>query len=192
MFDAVIVAGGAARRMSGTDKAALLVGGASLLDRVLAATADAAQTVVVGPARPTSRAVIWGREQPPGSGPVAAVAAGLPLTGADVVLLLAADLPWIGPAVPALVAPLADEPSLQCAVLVTDGRRNYLASAWRRTALTTALATVPDVRGAAMRSLYAHVDVVEVLDDADAGSDCDTWADIERARLRARRTEETP
>jgi molybdopterin-guanine dinucleotide biosynthesis protein A len=75
----IVLAGGAARRLGGADKPALTVAGRSLLDGVLdrAAGLDPAGIVVVGPHRPTSAAVRWAREQPPGGGPLAALAAGL-------------------------------------------------------------------------------------------------------------------
>ncbi|WP_344329901.1 molybdenum cofactor guanylyltransferase, partial [Kitasatospora putterlickiae] len=72
-YDAIVPAGGAARRLGGADKPGLTIGGTTLLDRVLAACADARTTVVVGPARPTARPGIrWTRERPPGGGPVVA------------------------------------------------------------------------------------------------------------------------
>ncbi|MGO4426310.1 NTP transferase domain-containing protein, partial [Streptomyces sp. MCAF7] len=52
-YDAVILAGGAARRLGGADKPALRVGARPLLDRVLDACRGAERTVVVGPRRPT-------------------------------------------------------------------------------------------------------------------------------------------
>ncbi|NED13442.1 NTP transferase domain-containing protein, partial [Streptomyces sp. SID9124] len=55
-YDAIVLAGGAAKRLGGADKPALRVGGRALLDRVLAACADARATVVVGDRRPTVRA----------------------------------------------------------------------------------------------------------------------------------------
>ncbi|MEU6735450.1 DUF6457 domain-containing protein [Streptomyces physcomitrii] len=76
-FDAVVLAGGGARRLGGADKPGLRVGGRRLLDRVLTACAAAERTVVVAAPRPTVRPVRWTREEPPGSGPVAALAAGL-------------------------------------------------------------------------------------------------------------------
>ncbi|MEE4545309.1 NTP transferase domain-containing protein [Streptomyces sp. V4-01] len=76
-YDAVVLAGGAARRLGGADKPALPVGGRMLLDRVLAACPGARATVVVGPRRPTSRPVRWTREDPAGGGPLPALAAGL-------------------------------------------------------------------------------------------------------------------
>jgi molybdopterin-guanine dinucleotide biosynthesis protein A len=94
-YDAIVLAGGAARRLGGADKPALSVGGRPLLDRVLAACPDAAVTVVVGPGRPTRRAVVPALEDPPGGGPLAALDAGLRHTTAPTVLVLSADLPFL-------------------------------------------------------------------------------------------------
>ncbi|PRH79320.1 molybdenum cofactor guanylyltransferase [Streptomyces solincola] len=106
-FDAVVLAGGAARRLGGADKPAVTVGGRALLDRVLDACRGAGRTVVVGGRRPTGRPVHWAREQPPGGGPVAALAAGLRLVEADTVVVLGGDLPFLGDStVPALLAAL--------------------------------------------------------------------------------------
>ncbi|MGW4051032.1 DUF6457 domain-containing protein [Streptomyces sp. NPDC004779] len=105
-YDAVVLAGGAARRLGGVDKPGLRVGGRALLDRVLAACAGARLTVVVGDPRPTVRPVRWTRERPAGTGPVAALAAGaaaLGTTGAA-----ATDLHAPGEAVPG--APVAGAP----------------------------------------------------------------------------------
>ncbi len=105
-FDAVVLAGGRARRL-GTSKPQLVVDGARLLDHVLAATRDARATVVVGPADLASDAYVLTREDPPFGGPVAGTAAGLtalPDGAAPWVLLLACDVPRAAEAVPLLVA----------------------------------------------------------------------------------------
>lgn len=94
-YDAIVLAGGAARRLGGADKPALHVGGRALLDRVLDACTDASTTVVVGGRRPTARPVRWTLEDPPGAGPVAALDAGLRATSAELVLVLSADLPFL-------------------------------------------------------------------------------------------------
>ncbi len=94
-YDAVVLAGGAARRLGGEDKPGVRVGGRTLLDRVLAACADAGRTVVVAEPRATARPVEWAREDPPGGGPVAALDAGLRRTAAPYVLVLSADLPFL-------------------------------------------------------------------------------------------------
>ncbi|MEU8647145.1 NTP transferase domain-containing protein [Streptomyces sp. NPDC048674] len=94
-YDAVVLAGGSARRLGGADKPGVRVGGRALLDRVLAACADAAVTVVVAEPRATARPVRWAREDPPGGGPVAALDAGLRHTTAPYVVVLSADLPFL-------------------------------------------------------------------------------------------------
>ena len=93
MIGGIVLAGGAGRRMGGVDKAALVVGGMTLLDRVLAAALPLCDDlVVIGPARPA--AVRYVTEDVPGGGPVPAVAAGLAglAAGCAVVVVLAVDL----------------------------------------------------------------------------------------------------
>jgi molybdopterin-guanine dinucleotide biosynthesis protein A len=188
-FDAVVLAGGAARRLGGADKPGLDVGGTPLLDRVLAACAQAATTVVVGPERPTARPVRWAREQPPGGGPVAAVAAGLGPVTAEFVLLLAADLPFFGtPSAARLLRTLAESPGTAAAMLVdADGRDQPLAAAYRTGALRGALARLPaDPSGLPLRRLVGDLPTRRLADPDDASADCDTWADVAAARDRAR------
>ncbi|MFB7936855.1 DUF6457 domain-containing protein [Streptomyces sp. NPDC056049] len=108
-YDAVVLAGGAARRLGGVDKPGLRVGGRALLDRVLAACAGARLTVVVGDPRPTVRPVRWTRERPAGTGPVAALAAGAAALGTTAAG--ATDLHAPGEAVPGAAdagAPVAE------------------------------------------------------------------------------------
>ncbi|MDT4941279.1 MAG: hypothetical protein QOJ34_1368, partial [Pseudonocardiales bacterium] len=130
MYDAIVLAGGAATRLGGAAKPQLKVGGRSLLDRAVAAVHDADRVVVVGPVQAVARQsverpVLVCQEDPPGGGPVAAIAAGLAHTEADVLVVLAADLPWVAPAVPLLVAAL---PTSGVALLLdASGRANYLA-----------------------------------------------------------------
>lgn len=186
-YDAVVLAGGAARRLGGADKPGLTVGGRTLLERVLEACAQARTTVVVGPARP---AVLprrrWTREQPPGGGPVAAVAAGLG-TGeltAEVVLLLAADLPFLdATTVRRLVAAVTGE--VEAAVLVdAGGREQPLAAAYRTAALRSALAALGDPAGLPLRRLTGGLRTVRLPDAAGASYDCDTWEELAEARRR--------
>ena len=181
MYDAIVLAGGAARRLGGAAKPQLDVGGASLLDRVLDAAQDARGIVVVGPEQPVGRDVAWAREAPPGGGPVAALAAGLPLTTAQIVVTLAADLPWIAPAVAHLVAAVPADGLAQ--LVDRDGRANHLAAAWRRSSLTGALAALGDPNGASMRRLVGRAAVVVPVPDVVGwGRDCDTWDDLAAAR----------
>ena len=94
-FDAVVLAGGQGRRLGGVRKPALDIGGRRLLDIALDAVAGAETTVVVGAALPTARTGEWIQETPAGGGPVAALAAAMPLVRSATVVVLAADLPFI-------------------------------------------------------------------------------------------------
>jgi len=184
-FDAIVLAGGRARRLGGVAKPQLTVGGRTMLETVLAAVADADRLVVVGPEQPVTGPVVFCREEPPGGGPVAALAAGFAATSADTLVVLAADLPEIAPAVPLLLAALggAGVAGTSAAVLVdAAGRANYLAAAWTRAGLAAALAAVGDPVGASMRALLSGVPVVPVPDEGGWGRDCDTWDDVARAR----------
>jgi molybdopterin-guanine dinucleotide biosynthesis protein A len=186
-FDAVVLAGGAARRLGGEDKPGLVVGGATLLDRVLAACAEAGVTVVVGPERATARVVRWAREEPPGGGPVAGLAAGLAHVTAEVTLLLAADLPFLdAAAVRRLLDALAAAPEVDGAVLVdAEGREQLLTAAYRTAPLRAALAAVGEPDGARLRAVTAALRTLRLPDTTDVAVDCDTWDDVERARERA-------
>ena len=182
-YAAIVLAGGAARRLDGADKPGLLVAGVTLLDLVLSAVADARQIICVGPSRPTRRAVVWTHEVPPGGGPVAALAAGVLLVSEPIVVVLAADLPFVRGAVGPLLAAL---PGYDAAVLVDGGGIDQpLVGGYDAAALRTALAALGTPDGASLRSLLRLLNVARVPDpgsDRPAAYDCDTWAQVQRAR----------
>lgn len=134
---ALILAGGRGTRMGGVDKPGLVVHGRRLLDIALAATAHLGTTVVVGPHRGDLDAgVVQTQESPIGTGPVAALWAGLnavDLPDDAVVVVLAADLPQISRGVvDALVDTLDTAPPdnpVTCAV-DENNRTQFLLSAW--------------------------------------------------------------
>ncbi|TDC60470.1 NTP transferase domain-containing protein [Streptomyces hainanensis] len=188
--DAVILAGGAARRLGGADKPAVRVGGRTLLDRVVGACPDAARVVVVGPRRPTGRRVVWAREEPPGGGPLAALAAGLREVTAPLTLVLAADLPFL---TPAGLARLLDVPSGADVVLPRDagGRDQPLSAVYRTESLRRELALLATeygtLAGLPLKLLLPGLSPHHVVaTDDNGGVDCDTWADIVTARTRIR------
>ncbi|MEU0248115.1 NTP transferase domain-containing protein [Streptomyces sp. NPDC006235] len=189
-YDAVVLAGGAARRLGGADKPGVRVGGRALLDRVLAACAGARATVVVAAPRPTARPVTWAQEDPPGGGPLAALDAGLRHTAAEHVVVLSADLPFLrGHTVDRLVSTLRT--SAAAGVLLTDpeGRDQPLVAAYDASRLREGLALLSDrhdgLTGLPLRRLIAELDVTRVSDPV-ASFDCDTWDDIATARARIR------
>jgi len=175
---AIVLAGGASRRL-GVDKPEERVGGRRLLDVALAAVADADAVVVVGPQRDVPDKVTVLREDPPGCGPVPALAAGLaalPDGPADVAVL-AADLPRITPeAVTALAAARGDAP----VALAVDnsGRVQYLTAVWDSAALAAALAAAPS----RVRDLLPCTAVTATVGDV---TDVDTPEQLAAARAYA-------
>src|SRR4051795_13298015 len=97
-FAAVVLAGGRAARLGGLPKPQPDVGGASMLTPGLTAVDGAAPRVVVGPSQPVPAGVRLVREQPPGGGPVPALAAGLAAVGGAEVGALPAPRPPFGAA----------------------------------------------------------------------------------------------
>jgi molybdopterin-guanine dinucleotide biosynthesis protein A len=180
---AVIVAGGAGLRLGGVDKPALTVEGGTLLDRALAAVGGV-PTVVVGPVRDLPTRIRQTQEQPPGSGPAAAVSAGLGalpnLADHALVAVLAADLPGITPAtverLATAVGPgdIAGDPSPAGAVLVdADGRRQYLLGVFHLGPLLAA-ARAADWTGRPVRALLDPLIDVEVPALGEEAADVDT------------------
>ncbi|WP_221348393.1 NTP transferase domain-containing protein [Streptomyces beigongshangae] len=188
--DAVVLAGGAARRLGGADKPAVRVGGRALLDRVLAACSGAVTTVVVAEPRPTARPVRWAREEPPGGGPLAALDAGLRHTAAEHVVVLSADLPFLdGATVGRLLTALHESGGDGVLLTDRDGRDQPLVAAYRRSALRRELdalrAAHGELAGLPLRRLTGALEVTRITDPV-ASFDCDTWDDIAVARARIR------
>ena len=195
-FDAVVLAGGRARRLGGVSKPDVAVGGRRLLDRTLEATAGAREVVVVGPAEVAPPGVRVTREDPPGGGPVAGLAAGLAVLpdGAAWVLVLACDLPRVAGAVGDLLTAARGGQSVSPdgagalpdgAVLVdAQGHRQPLAAVYRRLALDEALGRLAErtdgLAGVSMRALLADLYLLDVPDPGGFAVDVDTWADVER------------
>lgn len=192
-FDALILAGGAGRRLAGADKALLDVGGIRLLDRAIDAVADAGTIVVVGPRRPIeastsagetgAQKIVFTRERPAGSGPAAAVMHGLTLVTRPIVVVIAVDVPFAAAAVPRLLAALHADTDREAAMAIDDtGRRQPLLAAYR----TAPLRDRPgDWANRSVQALVTPLQVVEVTTLASEALDCDTPDDLERARQAA-------
>src|SRR5438270_6789448 len=151
----LLLTGGASRRM-GSDKALLEVDGQRLVDRAVAAlTAVADPVVEVGPGWSPLPAV---REDPPGSGPLAAVstgAAALRRRGHDgPVLVLAVDMPRVGVE---LLRLLAGRAGPATAVPRADGHPQPLCARYG----PDALAAVDRLLAAGGRSLRALLEAMD-------------------------------
>jgi molybdopterin-guanine dinucleotide biosynthesis protein A len=168
----VLVAGGRSLRF-GTDKLSML------LDKTIAGLPTDWPIVVVGPQRATVRKVSWIREDPPLSGPLAAIGAGVAQVpaAASHVVVVAADMPQAGLAVAALVQ--ACGPTVDVAYLVDrEGIRQPLLACYRAAWLRATLARHVPLDNRPARLLLANGQVVEVADRWGAGHDVDTPTDL--------------
>lgn len=177
-FDAIVLCGGDARRLGGADKGAVLVGGKALLERALDAVDSAERTIAVGPSRATGSPVVWTREDPPGGGPVAAIAAGMQLVEEEVVVVLGVDFPFVDETCVARILGALDDHD--GAILRDDtGRHQFLVGAYRRASLAVALAET-NPRDMSVSELIQDL-ALAVLEDPRATRDCDSWADVAAA-----------
>jgi molybdopterin-guanine dinucleotide biosynthesis protein A len=190
-YTAVVLAGGKAARLGGQAKPQLEVGGRTMLAVVLAAVEDADRRVVVGPPQPVPDDVVLVRERPPGGGPVPALKAGLSEVTTDVVVVLAGDLPFL---TAALVRELREHLTGDGVLVVDDtGRDQLLLGAWRTASLRAAVASVagPVPLRRVLAPLSAHrFRPVVAPGTPPPWMDCDTPADLARARQVAGATPE--
>ena len=179
----VVVAGGRGRRLGGVDKPALRRDGRTLLDRLLAVLPPGATVVVVGPERELPDRVRVAREDPPGGGPAAAVAAGVgvlsDLPDDATVVLLAGDLAAPDPAtVPRLEA--GTDGRRPAVAVDSTGRRQYLCSAWPLALLRRVLATRSTWQDRGVGELFAAQDPALLVLPDDALADVDRPEDLTR------------
>ena len=137
-----------------TDKASVKLGNDTLLDFQLAQIPTGVPTIVVGEAVTTHPEVVFTYEDPPGSGPVAAVSAGLALTRTSAVVLLAVDAPF---ALPHLLRLHLGPNDTALIPLDLTGKPQYLAGIYHSTALQAALDELGDPTNTSMRELITHL-----------------------------------
>ncbi|MEU8150553.1 DUF6457 domain-containing protein [Nonomuraea sp. NPDC048901] len=197
-YDAVILAGGQARRLGGVDKPGLSVGARAMIESVVLAAAGARRVIVVGPERPLP-GVFFAREDPPGGGPVPALRAGLREVTAPRVVLLAGDLPYLraGHVAELLRASARaagtsgegaaavsglDVGSVGGGVVALDdgGREQWLLSLWPAETLRRAL---DGYTGRSLKGLLGPLIRARVALSGRAWFDCDTMDDLEEARM---------
>jgi molybdopterin-guanine dinucleotide biosynthesis protein A len=173
----VVLAGGTSRRF-GADKLAAPLRGSTVLDTIIGSLPQEWPVVAVGPRREGGRPVTWTREDPPGGGPLAGVAAGVDHVTTELVAVVAGDMPYAGPALVALVAALRTAPREVEAVVATggDGVANPLLAAYRTDVLRRFLPSPAHDRPARLLLGLAHV---ELGVSGFAARDVDTPADLE-------------
>lgn len=170
----------------GRDKVAVTVAGVSLLDRLLSAVPADVPVVIVGPAPASVGAARITREEPPGGGPVAAIAAGLAFVDDDIAVVCAVDLPFAGP----VLADLAQQldgvgVDVDAVIPVVDDRQQPLCAAYRTTALHRALAGVGEPAGRSMTALVAGMRWVPANVPVEHVGDVDTPHQLAIARRSA-------
>ena len=184
---AVILAGGRGSRLGGVDKALVRIDGTTLLDRAIAAARSAGCTsiAVAGPEHDAddARDVTRVREDPPFTGPAAALVAALtgPDPGADWTLVLACDLVRPDLAVAQLLRDLPLLPGDTDGVCLADdsGRPQWLTGIYRTRTLREAAPAIPDAgRDAAVRTLMHDLAIAAVRAAPDVIADIDTWDDL--------------
>ena len=178
----ILLTGGSSRRM-GTDKASVKLGNDTLLDFQLAQIPTGVPTIVVGEAVAARPEVVFTREDPPGSGPVAAVSAGLAHTRTSEVVLLAVDAPF---ALPQLLRLHLDPDDTALIPQDLAGKPQYLAGLYRSTALQAALDGLGDPTNTSMRELITHLPQAKYFaltpENADYFMDLDTPEDLAAAQ----------
>lgn len=192
--DAVVLAGGRGTRAGGVDKPGLVIGERTLAASAVSAAvgAGAGRVVVVGPDRPGLLTVrpappgglVFVREEPAGSGPVPALRRGLAEVRAPTMVLLAADLPFLRSRHlrPLLAAVRSGEAG--AILLDGSGRAQWLTGWWQTDALRKAAA---GYEGRSLHGLLAPLAPAMIHYDLAPGEappwlDCDTAADLDRAR----------
>ena len=177
-FTAVVLAGGAAVRLDGADKASVELHGRTLLTWALDALVDAAEVVVVGDPVPTHRPVTFTREDPRHGGPVAAL-----LTGRDALLdphtrvaVLACDMPFVTAQTFRRLLDAADGHD-GAALTGPDGRRQ-LAMVLDVARLDAVRPSLEEQHNLALHRLLAPLDLAEVPAEGREHRDVDTWADV--------------
>jgi molybdopterin-guanine dinucleotide biosynthesis protein A len=177
-FTAVVLAGGAAVRLDGADKASVELDGRTLLTWALDAVVDAAEVVVVGDPVPTHRPVTFTREDPRHGGPAAAL-----LTGRDALLdprgtlaVLACDMPFLTPRTFQRLRAAAG--GHDGAVLAGPDGRRQLAMVLDVARLDAVRPGLEEQHNLPLHRLLAPLDLAEVAAEGREHRDVDTWADV--------------
>ena len=207
---AIVLAGGRSSRLGGVDKASLRIDGERLVDRVVAAIRDRgiSQPIVVGPPSVIPETAVGVREDPPFSGPLAALAAALPLVdpAATSVLLLSCDLAFPEQVLTALAQEIDERSASETAPADTgdapvrtkvlsgrsealvledpDGRAQWLAGWYPLAGLREGLAALgTSVENRPLRAAFTKLTVLPVSVARRTVHDIDTPADLEQARI---------
>lgn len=198
---AIILTGGRSTRFGGTHKPTVRVGGQPVLRRIVTALIDAGEEllapldlIVAGSAAGVDgiRAdLITGSanslevvsEDPPFSGPLAGIAAGvsaLETDAAATVIVLAGDLPFVTQDALVRLVRASRAHEKVAAPVDSEGYPQYLFAAWPEALLRERCAVIGAAANQPVRRLFEGVDLIEVLLDARTIADIDTPEDLAR------------
>lgn len=182
LVSVILLTGGSSRRM-GSDKASLQFGDNTLLTFHLRQIPSEFPVVVVGESVDTWPEVTCTREDPPGAGPVAAIASGLEHVTTPEVLILAVDTPF---ALPQLLRLELSPNSHALIPRDPSGRAQFLAGLYRSDSLRLALERLGAPENKSMRELTSHLPSIDYHDlspeTAQDFMDLDTPEDLATAR----------
>lgn len=180
LWSALILTGGTSNRF-GSDKSEAIFNGKALIDFLISSIPAGVAVVIVGPDRdefPSTIQII--KEDPPGGGPVAGIAAGLSLIETEYVAVLATDMPYSAALVPLLLENLSNE--VEAALVVdSEGFQQPFSGVYRVSSLLKVLGTKELLMGRSMRSVLVELKVKEVslnADDSHLLLDIDTRQDL--------------
>jgi len=157
LLSVILLTGGSSRRM-GRDKATLEFGDDTLLTFHLQRIPRTFPVVVVGEPVDTWPQVTFTREDPPGAGPVAAIASGLEHVSTPIALILAVDTPF---ALPQLLRFELGPESHALIPRDPSGKAQYLAGLYRTDPLRYALQQLGSPEDKSMRELVCHLLPIE-------------------------------
>ncbi|GAA1879725.1 molybdenum cofactor guanylyltransferase [Lapillicoccus jejuensis] len=180
---ALVVAGGASTRY-GADKLAEPLGATTVLGHLVNTLPPDWAVVVVGERRPLPRDVTWVRDEPPGGGPLAGIAAGSGAVTTEALVVVGGDMPLAAPGAVALAQALDGAPYDVAAVAAAleHARAHPLLVAWRTAALRAALPADP--RDGRVRAVLDAVPYRLLDVGADPVLDVDTPAALDLVRRR--------
>ena len=179
-----MLTGGSSRRL-GRDKATTHVGGRRLIDRLLEGVpTDVPVVVVGGHVERLPRPVLFVREEPAGSGPLAAIGAGVANVRTARVGVIAADMPFALPVVVEALSRLLVSTGEAVLPIDAQGYLQPLSAAYRTDALGAALDRLGPAAGRPIRALLPLLDVVEWSVPAADLADVDTSEQLAVARIR--------
>lgn len=184
-IDVIIVAGGRGKRMGGVDKATVTVNGERLIDHLLdeVSILDALQQVVVVSSRNLSirPGVKTTAEDPPFSGPVAGILAGVDAlrdAAADRTAVLAVDAPESATLIPELNEALDDSDAQVAVIREAGGHLQPLCAVWDTESLWLALNEMGETADKPAKALIAAAGAVTEVAGTGEERDYDTLEEL--------------